>query len=110
MSEKHVELAGGDEPEERNPLEAHEAFFADELPSVRKAMEYPGLTSLTIVLPPASSEHDAWRRAVAGDLARAYAPKRFNIAAGAKGEALDSVLKYLRDAPGVTGHYVQAHD
>ena len=108
--EKHVELAGGDEPEKRNPLEAHAAFFAVELPSVRQAMEYPGLNSLTIVLPPAPTEHDAWRRAIAGDLARAYAPKRFNIAAGAKGEALDKVCEYLRDAPGVTGHYVQAHD
>ena len=110
MSGKHVELAGSDEPEKRNPLEAHEAFIAKELPSARKALEEDWIETLTIVLPPASSEHDAWRRAIAGDLARAYAPKRFNIAAGSKGAALDQVLAYLRDAPGVTGHYVQAHD
>ena len=107
---RHCEIAGSDLPEQRNPLEAHEAFIKTDLPPVRQALEKDAVATLTVVLPPASSEHDAWRRAVAGDLARAYAPKRFNIAAGAKGEALDQVLAYLRDAPGVTGHYVQAHD
>ena len=106
----HVEIAGGDKPEVRNPLEAHAAFFDKHLKSVAIMMSDPSVGSLTIVLPPAASEHDDWRRAVAGDLARAHTPKRVNIAAGAKGEALDTVLTFLRDAPGVTGHYVQAHD
>lgn len=107
---RHVELSGDDTPEERNPLEAHAAFISDKLPSARKALEEKWVSTLTIVLPPAASEHDAWRRALAGDLARAYTPKRINIAAGTKGEALDTLCAYLRDAPGVTGHYVQAHD
>ncbi|MEM6827635.1 MAG: Rossmann fold domain-containing protein [Pseudomonadota bacterium] len=93
-----------------NPLEAHAAFMQIDLASVKSELEVDGVSSLTVVLPPAPSEHDAWRQAIAGDLAREYAPKRVNIAAGKKGEALDTVLTFLRDAPGVTGHYVQAHD
>ena len=108
--EGHIELAKNEGCESRNPLEAHAAFFEEWLVRARAALGDPDTESLTIILGPAPSEHDAWRRAVAGDLARAYAPKRFNIAAGAKGEALDQVLRYLRGAPGVTGHYVQAHD
>jgi hypothetical protein len=96
--------------ETRTALEAHKAFFSDTLPQVRQAMNGATIASLTLVMPRASCDHDDWRRAVAGDLAREYAPKRFNIAAGAKGEPLDRVLQYLEDAPGVTGHYVQAHD
>ena len=107
---RHCELAGSDLPEERNPLEAHASFIAKELLSARKALDTETIGSLTLVLAPASSQHDAWRRAIAGDLARAYTPKRVNIAAGRKGASLDRVLEYLRDAPGVTGHYVQAHD
>ena len=107
---KHVELASDDAPEERTPLEAHAAFIADKLPTAREALEEDWVSALTIVLPPALSEHDDWRRALAGDLARAYTPKRVNIAAGKKGEALETLCVYLRDAPGVTGHYVQAHD
>ncbi|MEO0690991.1 MAG: Rossmann fold domain-containing protein [Pseudomonadota bacterium] len=111
MSEgKHVECPAGAQALGLNPLEAHAAFMRDSLESVKSELEGDGVSSLTIVLPPATSEHDAWRRAIAGDLARAYTPKRVNIAAGAKGEALDTILTFLRDAPGVTGHYVQAHD
>jgi len=111
MAERaHVDLGGGDAAETRNPLEAHAAFFEEWLAKAKAALDDPAIASLTILLPPASSEHDDWRRAVAGDLARAHTPKRVNIAAGAKGEALSTVLTFLRDAPGVTGHYVQAHD
>ncbi|MEM6856653.1 MAG: Rossmann fold domain-containing protein [Pseudomonadota bacterium] len=107
---RHVEIAGDDAPEERSPLEAHAAFFRTEPQGIEKLIASMKLESLTFVLPPASSDHDTWRRAVAGDLARAYSPVRINIAAGAKGAALNQVLTYLRDAPGVTGHYVQAYD
>ena len=111
MSEgKHVECPAGAQALGLNSLEAHAAFMRDDLASVKSQMEGEGVSSLPIVLPPAPSEHDAWRQAIAGELARAYTPKRVNIAAGAKGEALDTVLTFLRDAPGVTGHYVQAHD
>ncbi|MEM1195187.1 MAG: Rossmann fold domain-containing protein [Pseudomonadota bacterium] len=107
---RHFEMIGGDAPEARNPLQAHAAFFGDHLKSIQQVMANDGIASFTLVLPPASSDHDAWRRAVAGDLAREFTPKRVNIAAGVKGEALDTVLTFLRDAPGVTGHYLQAHD
>lgn len=91
-------------------LEAHAFLIEQTLPDIRAAIEADDLASLTVVLPAASSVHDAWRRALAGDLAREYTPKRVNIAAGESGEALDTLLQYLKDAPGVTGHYVQAHD
>ena len=106
----HVEIAGSERAENRNPLEAHAAFFADWLGRAKAALEDPATRSLTLVLAPASSEHDNWRRAVAGDLAREYAPKRVNIAAGVTGKSLNTLCMYLRDAPGVTGHYVQTHD
>ncbi|MEM6585376.1 MAG: Rossmann fold domain-containing protein [Pseudomonadota bacterium] len=106
----HIDLGEGEGSETRNPLEAHAGFFAEWLERVNACLSGPGARSLTIILPPASSDHDDWRRAVAGDLARAHTPKRVNIAAGARGEELDTLLAYLRDAPGVTGHYVQVHD
>ncbi|MEO0419645.1 MAG: Rossmann fold domain-containing protein [Pseudomonadota bacterium] len=91
-------------------LEAHAFLIEKLLPDIRAAIETDDLASLTVILPAASSEHDAWRRALAGDLAREYTPKRVNIAAGEPGEALATLLRYLRDAPGVTGHYVEAHE
>lgn len=107
---EHIELAGPDTREDRNPLIAHAAFFEETLATANAALDDAQTASLTIILPPASSEHDAWRRALAADLARAHTPKRVNIAAGTKGDALNTLRAYLRDAPGVTGHYVQAHD
>lgn len=111
MSETaHKELgqAGGEET--RNPLEAHQAFFGELFEQAKAALDDQATLSLTIILPHASSDHDDWRRAVAGDLARAHTPKRVNIVAGNDGEPLNTLRFYLRDAPGVTGHYVQAHD
>jgi hypothetical protein len=104
----HRDWEGGKLP--LSPLDAHGLFMARDLPAIRAALAGDVLASLTVVLAPASSDHDAWRRAVAGDLARAFTPVRVNIAAGTPGEALDALLDYLRDAPGVTGHYVQAHE
>ncbi len=91
-------------------LDAHALFVTQHLPQVRAMMDETGVSALAISLPPAGPEHDAWRRALAGDLAREYAPRRVNIAGGRDGAALDTVLAYLQDAPGVTGHYVQVHD
>ena len=106
----HKELGKGGGEETRNPLEAHQAFFGEWLGKANAALENTATQSLTIILSPAASEHDDWRRAVAGDLARAHTPKRVNIAAGPVGEPLKKLRIYLRDAPGVTGHYIQAHD
>ena len=105
---EHRELTIGALPE--SGLEAHARLVIDHLGAVRAALDEPATASLTLTLAPAPPEHDAWRRALAGDLAREYTPKRVNIAAGAQGEALDTLREYLRDAPGVTGHYVQVHD
>ncbi|AWW74219.1 hypothetical protein CD351_07225 [Erythrobacter sp. KY5] len=91
-------------------LEAHTFFITHMLQAVREAIEDESCASLTIALPPAASDHDDWRKALASDLARTFTPKRINIAGGEPGSALDEVLRYLKDAPGVTGHYVQAHD
>ncbi|MDJ0977067.1 MAG: hypothetical protein QNI87_00860 [Erythrobacter sp.] len=107
---RHFELSAGEGSQGRSPLEAHEAFMMRGLGLVRQTIQSPDVASLTITLPPAGSDHDAWRRALAGDLAREYTPKRVNIAAGKEGKALDTILAYLRDAPGVTGQYIQAHD
>jgi len=110
MSDRHVTIDGGDAPETRTPLQAHDMFFDTHLGSIQKAMDDEDVASLTIILPPAPSQHDAWRHAVAGDLAREFTPRRINIASGSKGEALNQLLSYLKDAPGVTGHYVQSHE
>lgn len=93
-----------------NSLDAHADFVVKNLPAVRARLSEDDVSALVIVLPPAGRDHDGWRRAVAGDLAREYAPKRVNIVSGQPGEALSKLLIYLRDAPGVTGHYAQAHE
>ena len=105
---EHRELTIGALPE--SGLEAHARLVTDHLGEVRATLEDPETASLTLILAPAPSEPDSWRRALAGDLAREYTPKRVNIAAGAQGDALETLKVYLRDAPGVTGHYVQVHD
>ncbi len=54
-------------------------------------------------MPAAPYDHADWRRAVARDLARAYAPKRVNVVGG---NDLAATLDYLAGAPGVTGQYL----
>ncbi len=98
----------GELPE--NALDAHQFFLAEHLDAVRKALSDPGCESFVIALGPADHSHDAWRSALAADLAREYAPKRVNVASGPKTDDYDRLLDYLEDAPGVTGQYLQAHD
>lgn len=90
-------------------IAASAAFFADYLGQATSILAKPDVSALAIVLPDAGSDHDAWRRALAGDLAREYAPKRANIVAAADPKAAQSVLDYLANAPGVTGQYCPAH-
>lgn len=106
----HMEWIGDSLTESCNPLQAHESFIVEHLKPIREKLEKDSVSVLIIVLCPALSEHDDWRGAIAADLARQYTPKRVNIAAGGKGAALDRVVEYLSYAPGVTGHYIQAHD
>ncbi|MGB3469829.1 MAG: Rossmann fold domain-containing protein [Erythrobacter sp.] len=104
----HSELAF--DPLPRSSLDAQALFVTQHLPVVRAKLADDDMSALTIILSAAGHEHDGWRRALAGDLAREYTPKRVNIVGGAAGDALTHTLIYLRDAPGVTGHYVQPHE
>ncbi|HSJ77728.1 MAG TPA: hypothetical protein VK913_03235, partial [Erythrobacter sp.] len=76
----------------------------------RAILDQADCTALAIILPPAPHDHRDWRLALARDLAREATPKRVNIVAGTKGEALAATLRFLSDAPGVTGQYLACHD
>jgi len=91
-------------------LDAAAAFMALHLAPVRAALAQPGMSALAIVLRPAPRNHDDWRRALARDLAREAAPCRVNVVAGEPGTALEAGLRFLADAPGVTGQYLPCHD
>lgn len=91
------------------PITAASAFMTAHLPEARRLLESEGTDALAIILPAASSDHGDWRRTLARDLAREYAPRRVNVVTG-EGEALDTLLRFLTDAPGVTGHYCEAHE
>jgi len=91
-------------------IEAGADFTRHHLPRARELLEDDDMDALAIVLPVAGPDHRDWRRALARDLARAHTPKRVNVAAGSPGAALDTLLDYLGDAPGVTGHYLEAHE
>ncbi|MDY7097823.1 MAG: hypothetical protein SXU28_06770 [Pseudomonadota bacterium] len=91
-------------------LDAHAQLLADHLADIRAILGDEMTQALAIVLPPAGPDHDDWRQALAGDLAREYEPKRVNIVGADPGHSLTAVLEYLRDAPGVTGHYTQTHE
>lgn len=92
-----------------SPLDAGAAFHRE---CVEKAHRVLGgdADSLVIVLPAAPSDHDDWRRAMARDLGRKYAPKRVNLLGGGEAGAVDAMLAYLGAAPGITGQYLALHD
>ena len=60
---------------------------------------------LTVIFPPAASDHDDWRRAAIRDLARAHTPSRINGVASDDAVAIAATHAYLADAPGVTGQF-----
>lgn len=91
-------------------LDAMEVFARDHLDAVRTLLADPDCTALTIILLPAPVDHRDWRRAVARDLARAATPKRVNFISGQPGDAREATLRFLADAPGVTGQYLVCHD
>ena len=90
-------------------VDAARAFYDQHLDGVQKAMEGDG-SALAIVLPTAPRDHDDWRRALARDLARAHAPKRVNVVGTSDETRCETMLAYLRDAPGVTGQYLAGHE
>lgn len=91
-------------------LDAQTAVIALHLEAARALLADPQTTALAILLPPAAHDHRDWRLALARDLAREAAPKRVNIVSGRSGEARNAVLRFLADAPGVTGQYLVCHE
>lgn len=91
----------------QSPLDASAAYFANHLSVARTKLAEAD--ALAIILPSAGTDHDDWRRALARDLAREYAPKRVNVIGGA-GDGLSATLAYLGNAPGVTGQYCPLHE
>ncbi|MDZ4274504.1 MAG: hypothetical protein U0995_00565 [Erythrobacter sp.] len=91
-------------------LDAAGAFMAFHLEPARALLNQPDCSALAIILPPAAHDQRDWRLALARDLAREAAPRRVNVVAGSPGEALDQTLRFLADAPGVTGQYMVCHD
>lgn len=88
-------------------LEASAAFYADHLGAARAAM---GEDDLVILLPPAGYDHTDWRRALARDLAREYAPARVNVVGATDLGQRRTLLQFLSGAKGVSGHYLETHD
>lgn len=91
-------------------MDAATAFMAFHLEAARAALADSETTALAIILPPAGHEHGDWRLALARDLAREAAPKRVNVVAGLPGDARTACLRFLSDAPGVTGHYLSCDE
>jgi len=106
-TEKFAALEVGALPDA--PLDAAEAFYAEYLADTRDMLENGLLELLVIQLPPAGKDHDDWRRSLARDLARKYAPTRVNVIA-ATPDTNAQMLAYLMDAPGVTGQYCPTDD
>lgn len=103
-----VRLAVASLPE--MPLDAAAAFAALHLPEARALIAGSEASALAIILPPAPHDHTDWRRTLARDLARAYAPKRANVIAARPGAGCEAMLQFLSDAHGLTGHYCEAHE
>ena len=87
-------------------LDAAGAFMAFNLAAARAVLAEPGTSALAIVMPPAGPDHRDWRLALARDLAREAAPRRVNVVAGREGAARAEALRFLANAPGVTGQYL----
>lgn len=90
-------------------LAASAAFMSDHLAGAKAILAKPEVTALAVVLPNASPDHTDWRRSLALDLAREYTPQCVNVVEADDKESTQKVLAYLRDAPGVTGQYLQSH-
>ena len=93
-----------------NALDAAAAFMAFHLEGARAALAEAQTTAIAIILPPAAHDHRDWRLALARGLAREAAPKRVNLVAGPDDEARAATLRFLSDAPGVTGQYLVCHE
>jgi hypothetical protein len=88
------------------PLDAAKAFYREWME--RAAALADG--DLTLVFPPADHTHRGWRLAAVQELARAAVPGRVNAVAGESDASIAAALRYLKDAPGVTGQYLPLDD
>ena len=93
-----------------NSLDAAAEYTNMYLDAAERILQSEETSSLTIQLPSAGPDHSDWRRSLARDLARKYAPKRVNVVSGDAPDEIDKVLTYLRNAPGVTGQYFACHE
>ena len=91
-------------------LDASAEFYCDYLEDAQALLAQSGTSALVILLPAAGPDHDDWRLALARDLARAHPPKRVNVVGADDDAAKGELLAYLRDAPGMTGQYLQSHE
>lgn len=91
-------------------VEAAADFHQRFLPKATVALGADQVDLLVICFATAGHEHTDWRRAITRDLARENAPKRVNSIAADSESAAEAMLAYLRDAPGVTGQYLPAHE
>jgi len=92
------------------PLQASATYFSQHLDAALRELGQSKTSGLVVILPSAGPDHDDWRRSLARDLARKSAPKRTNVIGVASEDAEEAMLAYLRNAPGVTGQYLAAHD
>ena len=88
------------------PLDAAAAFYRDWM--VRAAVLAGD--GLALVFPLADHTHRAWRLAAVQELARVAVPGRVNAVAGSSEPAIAAALRYLNEAPGLTGQYLPLDD
>ncbi|MEM6477200.1 MAG: Rossmann fold domain-containing protein [Pseudomonadota bacterium] len=92
------------------PIAAAAHYFEHSLSATERLLTVTETSAITILLPSAPPAHDDWRRTLARDLARKYAPKRVNVVSIGDPKPTRELLAYLGDALGVTGHYCAAHE
>ena len=102
MTQAMKRVAVDDLPAE--PLAAAGVFHQHWLPHVEALLA--GGDDVMVALSPADHTHREWRRAIAAGLARAHTPRRVNLVAG-EGAVLAAIERYLADAPGITGQYLE---
>lgn len=94
-----------------DPLAAAARFHAEALPRI-EAMLAGRVEALAIRFPAADDKRHGWRREAVAALARRHAPVRINGLAPAQPDtsdaAMEAVLAFLTDSPGVTGQVLIA--
>jgi hypothetical protein len=85
-----------------DPLDAAEAFHARIGPEIRRAIR-GGDLPVALVFASADYTHRGWRLAAVQALAREAAPGRVNAVAGDDERAIAATVRWLAQAPGITG-------